>query len=244
MSTKKINEPTGLDRKMFGETIGYWAKLAEADRLADTRIGKKRIGPLNEAVAAALGIASITDATPPVIDSGTVVITDPTPQVAHLRRLRPVDDSGTVVITDSTPQVVHLGRLRPVDGIETVVITDPTPPAVPNVAAPVDSQSIPDASHAAADEGGIDEPIHETIVEQPVITPMPGSPTIADILRDLATAPDPAGHKSRSPMCRLTPGQSDTQAKLFHILEARGVKLRTQGDVYAWLLDNVTEATW
>ena len=114
------------------------------------------------------------------------------------------------------------------------VVESPAPPA-PSTPPVLDSPSAP--QHAAADEGALDD-------DEDVDSTTESTTTVTDILRELATAPEPVGHRSRSPMPKLTPGQAETQAKLYAILERRGVKMRTQGDVYGWLLDTFNEATW
>ena len=47
---------------------------------------------------------------------------------------------------------------------------------------------------------------------------------------------------TRSLEARLTPGQAQLNADLFAALTARGVKLRRPGDVFGWLLDQVSAA--
>jgi hypothetical protein len=184
------NQPTGLDRKMFGETIGYWAKLTPEQRLADNRIGKKRIGPLNDAVAAAMGESSVSDAEPSVS-------TEQAPAASA-----PVEPAGEPA---PAADVGAAGPHVPVV-VDTPLVTVPTTP--PGQAA--------------------------TTVAIEVVS-------LDAVVRQLKTAPEPVGHKSRSPMCSLTPAQSTMQARLYAVLTASGVSLRTQGDVYGWLLDQVDE---
>jgi hypothetical protein len=176
------NEPTGLERRMFGRPLAEWAKMTPDERLADDKIGDKRIGPLNDAIAAALGTASTTDAAPPA---------DPAAEP-------PADPEPTV--TEPTPVMAPPAPADPEPSV-----MEPTPPSV----------------------------------MAPAVTAPAVAPSIDAVLALLPSAPEPSGYCTRSPMPTLSPEQSRLQSQIYAILTDKGVVLRSQGQVYAWLLDQV-----
>jgi len=110
------------------------------------------------------------------------------------------------------------------------LLTDPVernqPPLEPPAATDLSDTPTPvePIQHAAADEFGADDD------------------HFAAVMHELSTAPAPCGYCTRSPTPSLTAEQANLQSQLAAILTARGVILRSQGQVYGWLLDQIAAA--
>jgi len=114
-----------------------------------------------------------------------------------------------------------------------VSVVEPTA----EIASPV--TELPTAENAAAEAEAVAPP-PEPVIESPR-EPVVQEPLMVRVQRELAKGQDPVGHVSRNPTVKLTSEQACLQSRLYAVLTAEGVKLRTQGDVYGFLLDMMAE---
>lgn len=82
--------------------------------------------------------------------------------------------------------------------------------------------------------------------EQPAVAaelPAKEKPGIASVLQRLSrTGVAGGGYSTRRPQPKLTGPQAELQAAIYGALEEQGLALRSQGDVYGWLLDQISES--
>jgi hypothetical protein len=104
--------------------------------------------------------------------------------------------------------------------------TEPTKPAAPIEAAPVATTvELPEVAAPVAPPPALPNPVA-------------APPTVDEIIASLPDVSH-AGYVRTRPNINLTGSQAHIQARLYNALANRGVKLRDQGDVYGWLLDQI-----
>jgi hypothetical protein len=120
--------------------------------------------------------------------------------------------------------------------------TETTPPATAeSVWLPPDDQPLTAKDIAAIETGTPDpEQFHAAMINDELTKPEQKPVTMQDVLYGLDADPsEPEGYVQRRPEVRLSHDEAVLQARIYRILDQRGVKLRSQAQVYGWILSEL-----